>query len=100
MSFVCEFCKCTYEWGMYYNNHMKMRHNSKIEKRKKVPLTLEQKTILLYYFKNVSDRPKLSEIKKLAESINMKKESVYWWFHNQRYKIMRQNIKIKKTCEN
>ena len=95
MTFVCEFCKCSYEWGMYYNNHMKNRHNSKIEKRKKVPLTDHQKTILLYYFQNISDHPTLSKIKELAESINMKKESVYWWFHNQRYKTMRRKLKLK-----
>ena len=95
MSFVCGFCKCTFEWGMYYNNHMRNRHNSRVESFKKIKLTNNQKQFLLNYYEKVSDHPSLGQIKSLAESINIKKETVYWWFHNQRYKIMKQQLKMK-----
>ena len=75
---------------------MRNRHNSRVESFKKIKLTNNQKQFLLNYYENVSDHPSLGQIKALAESINIKKETVYWWFHNQRYKIMRQQLKIKK----
>ena len=68
---------------MYYNNYMKNRHNSKIEKRKKGSLKGKSRKNLWDYFQTISDTPTLGTIKELADSISIKQESLYWCFHNQ-----------------
>ena len=77
---------------MYYNNHMRHRHNHRVETSTKITLTNNQKQVLLNYFENISDNPSLEKIKELAESINIEKETLYWWFHKQRYKSMLEQL--------
>ena len=36
------------------------------------------------YYECICDKPTLNEVEELSKFIDVKKESVYWWFHNKR----------------
>ena len=86
MSFCCPLCDCTYDWEMFYNNHLRTRHNIKCERKCKTRLSKKSKTLLEDYFECVCNQPSLQVIEELAKFIDVKKEMVYWWFTNKRRK--------------
>ena len=80
---TCQECGYTYEWKMFYNNHMRSVHGVKTTHLRK-RLKNDVKTCLEEYYYRVCDRPTLNEIKYLAEELDVEKEAVYWWFVNRR----------------
>ena len=82
--FLCDYCGCEYEWEMFYNNHMRSIHKSKVGVKPRAKITLEQYKVLSSYFKHMCDHPTLNEIKELGEILGLKKETIYWWFFNER----------------
>ena len=63
---------------------MRAMHGIKAVKPVRKLLSRAHKDFLEQYYDTVSIQPHLDEIKSLAQSINVKKESVYWWFFNRR----------------
>ena len=88
--FLCEVCGAVYEWEMYFNNHIRSVHQLKVFNRPRASLTSEQKTFLNAYFIDVCRNPTLDQVKHLASFLDIKKESVYWWFFNQNKKAKRE----------
>ena len=88
-----------YEWKMFYHNHMRTTHQTKAVKPVRRLLSRSQKDFLENYFDTVCPHPNLDEIKGLAQSIDARKESVYWWFFNQRKRKFPNRITCKtKVC--
>ena len=72
---------------MFYNNHMRTVHSIKLKRKSPSRLCKSHTDFLDGYFCGVCDRPSLDEIEEISKSIDVKKEAVYWWFHNKRKKF-------------
>ena len=94
--FLCEVCGAMYEWEMFFNNHRRSVHQLKVVDRPRSILTYEQRTFLKSYFTEVCTNPTLDEIKHMAYFLNIRKESVYWWFFNQNKKAKREKHGMAK----
>ena len=89
--FACDLCGCVYEWEMFFNNHRRSVHHLKVTKKPRSLLKLEQTDFLKLYFNQKCKRPSLDRIKHLAAFLDLKKETVYWWFFNQNQKLKKSN---------
>ena len=86
MSLQCETCGYTYEWEMFFNNHMRAVHGVEVVKSRRGVLPADIKRFLKYYYYHICENPTLDEIKELSEDLKVKKEKIYWWFFNHRRK--------------
>lgn len=82
MDYKCDICGCVYEWEMYYNNHLRNRHGIRIKRKRTIRLKKQQREFLDNYFTCDCDKPSLEDVDKLSALLNIKKETVYWWFAN------------------
>ena len=96
MSLLCDVCGCVYHWEMFFHNHRRDVHGISTKKSKRTSLATTNKALLETYYRDVCKRPCLEEIEHVAEFLNIKKETVYWWFVN-RNKQKRKSIKLKSN---
>ena len=92
-SLLCEVCGCMYHWEMFFHNHLRDVHGIPTKKSKRTSLGTMNKALLETYYHNVSKRPTLEEIENVAEFLDIKKETAYWWFVNRN----KQKRKARKT---
>ena len=102
MSLQCETCGYVYEWGMFFNNHMRTVHGVKVNSSQRSGLPADIKRFLKYYYYHICENPTLEEIKELSDDLEVKKEKIYWWFFNQRRKNKpgKLETKLKADKEN
>ena len=93
---TCEECGFTYEWKMFFNNHMRTVHGvrmntHKVNRKRQKRISNDAREKLESYYHQVCTHPTLDEIKELLdvlrsgkEPLDLEKESVYWWFINKR----------------
>ena len=82
MNYKCDICGCVYEWEMYYNNHLRNRHGIRIKRKRTIRLKKQQREFLNNYFTCDCNKPSLEDVAELSRLMNIKKETVYWWFNN------------------
>ena len=92
-SLLCEVCGCVYRWEMFFHNHLRDVHGIPTKKSKRKSLGMTNKALLETYYHNVSKRPTLEEIEYVAEFLDIKKGTAYWWFVNRN----KQKRKARKT---
>lgn len=97
---LCEVCGCVYHWEMFFHNHLRDVHGipTKSRKRKRTSLGKKNISLLEGYYGKVCVRPTLDEIENVAKFLDVKKESVYWWFVN-RNKQKRRSVKSKLSLK-
>ena len=98
MSYQCEVCGCVYQWEMFFHNHIRTVHGISIKRSKRTYLGERNITFLENYFCNICEKPSLGEIENLAGVMEVKKETIYWWFVN-RNKRQRKSIKRKSMLD-
>ena len=100
--FLCDLCGCAYEWEMFFNNHRRSVHHLKVTKKPRELLDSEQTDFLKLYFRQKCSKPTLDRIKHLAAFLDVKKETVYWWFFNENRKIRksigRESLNKRRAC--
>ena len=80
---TCDICGCVYHWEMFFHNHLRDVHGIPTKRSKRSFLLKTNKALLESYYHNVCNRPTLEEIENVAYFLDIKKETVYWWFVNQ-----------------
>ena len=80
---MCDICGCVYHWEMFFHNHLRDVHGIPTKRSKRSFLLKTNKALLESYYHNVWYRPTLEEIENVAYFLDIKKETVYWWFVNQ-----------------
>ena len=78
---------------MFFHNHLRDVHGIPTKKSKRTSLGTMNKALLETYYHNISKRPTLEEIENVAEFLDIKKETAYWWFVNRN----KQKRKAPKT---
>ena len=94
MSYTCEKCGAEYEWEMFFHNHLRSKHGVKCSSTSRPRLDSKYRDFLDSYY-NIKPRPNLDHIKELAVFLDVKKETVYWWFFN-RQQFEKRKHKIPK----
>ena len=79
---MCDVCGCVYHWEMFFHNHLRDVHGIPTKKSKRTSLGKTNRALLESYYYNVCKRPTLEEIENVANFLEIKKETVYWWFVN------------------
>ena len=98
MSYLCDVCGCVYQWEMFFHNHIRTVHGISTKRSKRTSLGEKNIAILENYFCNICEKPSLDEIENVAGVMEVKKESIYWWFVN-RNKRKRKSIKCKSILD-
>lgn len=83
---VCDVCGCVYKWEMFFHNHLRDVHGIHTAQSSRKRLKEKSIKFLDEYRKNICSKPTLDEIEELSDFLNLKKESVYWWFVNRNKK--------------
>ena len=76
---------------------MRTVHKLMVDKGSESNLKEKHRNFLKIYFQTICDRPNLEEIKNVAQFLDVEKESVYWWFFNQRCKQKRISKEQKRV---
>ena len=101
-SLLCEVCGCVYHWEMFFHNHLRDVHGIPTKKSKRTSLGKTNVALLESYYHNVSKRPSLEEIENVSEFLDIKKETVYWWFVNrnkQNWKACKAKLSSKQHVD-
>ena len=92
--YLCQLCGLSYDWGMYFNNHMRSKHGRTVKTVKRKIIGEEGRKLLEDYYLD-HKWPNLNDIKILSKMAGVTKETVYWWFRNRRQKHS-QDVRIKQ----
>lgn len=96
MSLQCSVCGASYEWEMYFFNHMRYAHSMPVQYvQRRICLPKQTTELLEGFYCNRDKSPGLIKIQEIAEILKIKKESVYWWFQNRRKQDKKKQKEMK-----
>ena len=79
---------------------MRSVHKVKPGKSPRCGLPVDNRNFLIYYYDHICDNPTLDEIKVIAEDLQVKKETIYWWFVNYRKRSKKRMQKSEEIRKN
>ena len=87
MALECQVCGRVYGWEMFFHQHLRDVHDISAKgKAKPMRMNKQNMDLLEGYFNHTCQHPSLEQIELLVKLMDLKKETVYWWFVNRNKK--------------